>query len=426
MARSTTDPSASPAGHAPPWACACSEGAAVRRRLDRALHDAGLGLWSWRLDGGDVEYSETALHILGLSADQASTDAGARRGVVHPDDVEVLWDIDAALRAGRPIRAEYRIVRPDGSLRWVCNQGHTEQDEQGQPTGMVGTLLDVTLRKQAELELRQAHDELELRVRERTEALERTNARIGTEIEERRAAEAQVRELLAQVVTAEEEERKRVARELHDTAGQHLTAVALALRLLQDDPRLPAALQPAFLQLQRHVGELDADIDRLSHELRPAALDDLGLGDALQRYLRSWARDTGIVADVHIAGLDGWRLAPEVETTVYRVVQEALTNVFRHAGATRVSVLVERRGNELRTIVEDDGLGFVPDLPSSLAARAQAPAGRTERARATPGLGLRGMQERAHAAGGQLDIESIPGGGSTLYLTVPVNGRQPP
>ena len=400
---------------APPWACPCPGGAATRRRLDQALQDAGLGLWCWRLDSDEVLYSDAALHILGLSAEEAAGRPAPRRGVVHPEDVEVLWDIDAAMRAGQPIRAEYRIVRPDGSLRWVCNQAHTEHDEQGRPTGMVGTLLDVTLRKQAELDLRRAHDELELLVRERTEALERTNARIGTEIEERRAAEAQVRELLAEVVTAEEAERKRVARELHDTAGQHLTALALALKVLEDDPRLPASLQPAVLRLQRHVGALDADIERLSHELRPAALDDLGLGDALQQHLRTWTHETGIATDVHIAGLAGCRLAPDTETTVYRVVQEALTNVFRHARATHVSVLVERRGHELRTIVEDDGCGFIPE--QAWGGTAAAGTGR--------GLGLHGMRERAMAAGGHVDIESTPGRGSTLYLALPLPAGDP-
>jgi signal transduction histidine kinase len=123
-----------------------------------------------------------------------------------------------------------------------------------------------------------------------------------------------------------------------------------------------------------------------------------------------------VVVDIHLHGLRGRRFPEAVESTVYRVVQEALTNVFRHARATHVSVLVERRGHELRTIVEDDGCGFSPE---------QAWGG-TAGPRTGRGLGLHGMRERAMAAGGHVDIESTPGSGSTLYLALPLPAGEPP
>jgi signal transduction histidine kinase len=152
------------------------------------------------------------------------------------------------------------------------------------------------------------------------------------------------------------------------------------------------------------------DIHRLAWELRPAALDDFGLEMALRRYADEWAALSGVPVDFHSRGMTARRLAPELETTLYRITREALTNVFRHAKARRVSVLVERRPERVSLIVEDDGQGF--DAAATLAAST------------TPGkLGLLGMQERATLAGGSLEIESSPGAGTTVFVRVPLGGR---
>lgn len=397
----------------PTKAVARPDPALLGPRLAHALKDARLGLWEWNLRTQEIAYSDEALDILGLARDELSPQAQACRGLVHPEDADLLWEAEAAARQGLPFEAEYRICRPDGSQRWVLNQARPACDAQGNPVSMLGTLQDITGRKETEHGLRGVQDALELRVRERTEALECTNARIAAEVEERRAAESQVRELLAQLVSVEEAERKRVARELHDTVGQHLTAISLTLKSIQDDPQLPDAPRERLLQLQRHIHELDIDIDRLAHQLRPAALDDLGLDDALRQQLRRWSDKAGIPVDIHTAGLQARRFAPALETTVYRVVQEALTNVLRHASATRVSVVVECRHGELRTIIEDDGCGFAAGTASA--------EGSDHR-----GLGLRGMRERALAAGGRFEVESEPSRGSALYLVLPVRTRATP
>jgi len=161
-----------------------------------------------------------------------------------------------------------------------------------------------------------------------------------------------------------------------------------------------------MLQMQGIARRLDEEIDRLSHALRPLALSDLGLEAALRRHLEEWSRETGIAVDAQITILGPERFSFIIETTIYRVVQEALTNVAKHAGATRVALIAERRANELRVIIEDDGRGF--DVGSINDARR---------------LGLRGMRERAVLVGGALQIESTPGSGTTIFLTVPLMTR---
>ncbi|MEO7555644.1 MAG: GAF domain-containing sensor histidine kinase [Acidimicrobiales bacterium] len=215
------------------------------------------------------------------------------------------------------------------------------------------------------------------------------------------------REMLGGILAAQEAERARVSRDLHDDVGQALTSVLLALRLVEsclaggqvdlDDAR----------QRTEDVRDLVADALRrarqLAFDLRPTVLDDIGLLAALERL----ALDTTSRGDANVElatdGLADARLPPEVETVVYRVVQEALTNVIRHAGAPTASVTVIVAEGRVRALVEDDGVGFDPDV---------AP---------TRGhLGVKGMAERADLMGGSLQLSSAPGAGTTVLLEVPL------
>jgi signal transduction histidine kinase len=197
-----------------------------------------------------------------------------------------------------------------------------------------------------------------------------------------------------------------VSRDLHDSLGQHLVALTMGLKTVELAAGCPPEVRARILQMQEIARRLDEEIDRLSHALRPLALSDLGLAAALRRHVEEWSRDTGMVADVQITTLGPERFSFIIETTVYRVVQEALTNVAKHARAKRVNLVAERRRNDLRIIVEDDGKGF--DVRSVNDARR---------------LGLRGMRERAVLVGGELQIESSSGKGTTLFLTVPLVTR---
>jgi signal transduction histidine kinase len=209
------------------------------------------------------------------------------------------------------------------------------------------------------------------------------------------------------LLNAEEEERRRLSRELHDTLGQHLVVLSLGLKAVEADGACAASIGDRVRQLSHTTRQLEDEIDRLAYMLRPIELDSMGLADALTQYAHNWSATSGVAVDVQMHGLPEKPLLDAVDTTVYRVVQEALTNVSRHAGASRVSLVIERRGKELRVIVEDDGRGFDPESPSF-------------RAQRRSGLGLRGMAERAALLSGRLQVESMPGKGSTVYLSLPI------
>jgi signal transduction histidine kinase len=230
--------------------------------------------------------------------------------------------------------------------------------------------------------------------------------RLQAEIEERTRAEDARKQLLHRLVDAQEQERRRIARELHDTLGQHLTALDVGLKTLGDLEGCPSPVTGSLDRLRGLAARIGDEVDRLAYELRPQVLDDLGLASAIGHYVDEWSRDTGIATDVHLYGLEDRRLSEALETTVFRVVQEALTNVRRHAAASSANVVVECRGGELLAIVEDRGCGFSPERPASDARR---------------GLGLVGMRERATLVGGIFEIETRPGHGTTIYLRVPLS-----
>jgi signal transduction histidine kinase len=215
------------------------------------------------------------------------------------------------------------------------------------------------------------------------------------------ANEAARSRLLEQLISAQEEERKRLARELHDTVGQALSSIMVGVALLAKD-QADAERKSRSLEIQKLTQETLEQVRELSRELRPSALDDLGLGPALARYAEEFqVRYPRLAVDLHVDLPD--RLAPSVETTLYRVVQEAMTNAARHSGGDSVSVLLSRRNGSVLTIVEDDGGGF--DF-------------HTTRVNGMS-VGIHGMQERVEMLGGRLEIES-GGDGTTLYAQVPL------
>ncbi len=221
--------------------------------------------------------------------------------------------------------------------------------------------------------------------------------------------EEERRQLMARVMAAHEEERKRIARELHDDAGQALTSLLLGLKHIEDSSTDSSNIAKAaeLRSLTAHTLDLMRD---MAMELRPSTLDHLGLVAALERYVAEYGRKHSLEADFDAGGLDGARLESQAETALYRIVQEALTNVVRHARARGVSVLLERRGSQAILVVEDDGVGFDVEAVRRL----RAPAGV---------LGILGMEERALLVGGSLTIESQPGSGTAIFVEVPLEGE---
>lgn len=237
------------------------------------------------------------------------------------------------------------------------------------------------------------------------------NARLWEEVKHKEALRGQ---LLSQIITAQEAERKRIARELHDEAGQLLATLLVGLRTLENTPALPDAAQHTVAGLKEVGKNVYEEIHRLAVQLRPNVLDQLGLVRALESYVRDFGERVGMKTDVETSGLNGLQLPGEVEITIYRVVQEAFANAAKHAQASRVSVMLEKRNQALIAIIEDDGRGF--DLEAVFHA---PPSDR-------PHLGLFGMQERVALLGGRLTIESACGKGTTVFVEIPLTtGNEP-
>jgi signal transduction histidine kinase len=207
------------------------------------------------------------------------------------------------------------------------------------------------------------------------------------------------RDALRRVVAGQELERRRLARELHDETGQALTSILLGLRAV-DEAGLDERARGAVADLRELVVATLQDVRRLAVQLRPKALDDFGLAAALERLAQTLSETSSLHIDLE-ARLGEERLPSEVETTLYRIVQEALTNIVKHAQATRVSILLMRRDGAATAVIEDDGRGF--DLAST-----------------SETFGLEGMRERAELHDGRLTIESAPGSGTTLVVEVPL------
>ena len=208
------------------------------------------------------------------------------------------------------------------------------------------------------------------------------------------------RDAFRRVVEAQELERQRLARELHDETGQALTSVLLGLRSLEE-ANSEDELRAAATHVRELVVETLQDVRRLAVELRPKALDDFGLVPALERLADSFGEQTGIAVELE-STLRDERLPPDVETALYRIVQEALTNVVKHARASRVSIVLSRKAGSVAAVIEDDGVGISRDRPEE-----------------NGGVGLLGMRERVGLLDGRLEIESAPDRGTTIAVDVP-------
>lgn len=210
-------------------------------------------------------------------------------------------------------------------------------------------------------------------------------------------------QLIEKIIAAQEDERKRIARELHDETGQSLTGLLVGLKYVEGAQTL-AAMRERTADLKRLAVKTLEEVHKLSVDLRPAMLDDLGLLVAVRSFVKDFGTQHGLAASFEAAGLEG-RLPPLWEVTLYRIVQEALTNVAKYAGATRVTVRFERVGDRLTATIEDDGVGFDPSV-----------IGRDGREH----LGLLGMQERIALLGGEFRLHASPGLGTRVEVTAPL------
>lgn len=292
--------------------------------------------------------------------------------------------LDAGIRSAQSTPLYARDRRLVGMLSTHWRQPHV-------PSERELALFDVLARQGADLiERRRAGDAL----RDANDLLER-------KVDERTR---QVRELLARLVTSQEEERRRISRHIHDAVGQQITALRLNIELLASTTNTDDVGHT-----QQLAEELDRSIDVLAWELRPASLDNLGLSAALNALVIEWSERFGIAAEYVESAIDAPAGAPrldrDVETNIYRVVQEALHNVHKHARATYAGVAFERRQDAMSISIQDDGGGFAVERPSGPTSTQ---------------LGLIGMRERAALIGAEFRVESSPGRGTKAILRLPL------
>lgn len=345
-----------------------------------AIDAAELGTWRWSADSGHVIGSNRTWNLLGVPVTpETGSDAYVPitrfLEAVHAEDRNFIRAaMERCLRDGSPVNVDFRSVHDGKDLHWLRMTGRIPHLAELSPRIIHGVIADIDPQKQAEAE------------------------RIH---------------LLRRLAEAQENEQRRIARELHDQVGQTVTGLSLGLKALEQKLGGHQAADQIHW-LRTLTSDLGRDIHRAAADLRPTALDDLGLKNALLALASDWSERFGLSVDVQFVGRYD-RLPSDIETVVYRVLQEAITNVLKHAQATNVSIVIERRSRSLHVIVEDDGIGFLQDSKAGIS-KSIGVIGQ----HSTMPLGLSGIRERLSLIGGTLRIESEPGEGTSLFIHIPL------
>ncbi len=330
----------------------------------RATNDA---VWDWDLVTDALWWGEGFLKMFGYTSDEIETSVESWYTRLHPEDRErVMTSVRAAIDGGETSWAdEYRFLRRDGAYAEIFDRGYVIHDANRRPVRMVGSMMEVS---------------------------------------ERKRTEAQLRGLAARLEAIREEERSRIAREIHDEVGQALTALKMDLAWL--GKKVPARGAPVRKKLVGMESVIDATMDalhRILAELRPGVLDDLGLPAAIRWLAEEFKRRTEVSCSVHMTGGEP-RLDSGQATAVFRILQEALTNVARHARARHVDIRLHVLPTAFELVVTDDGRGIT-----------------AAELRATRTLGILGMRERALTWHGRVTVHGEPGRGTTVRVFMPVD-----
>jgi len=331
-------------------------------------------------DGSLDLVNERWREYFGLSLQEALD--GGLKDVIHPEDrAEYLDRWRTALSTGAPFELEARLRRADGEYRWVLSRSVPLRDGLGNVIRRYGTGIDIEDRKRAEEQLKTTSEQL--------------------------------RSLSARLQSAREAEGSRIARELHDELGSALTCLKWDLEGMEklcSEPPSETDLSELREKAKAMTGLIDSTIEtvlRISSELRPSILDDLGLLAAIGWQARQFERRSGIICQVDTL-VESVDLSREQATAVFRIVQEATTNILRHASATRVNITVAEEAGAFVFEIRDDGRGITE-----------------EESTASRSLGLMGMRERAHLVGSRIDIKGVAGKGTLVTVRVPIRERAP-
>ena len=357
-----------------------SELARKNQDLDAIVKTAPDIIFSRNADGSRDYMSDRFYEYTGATADSAK--GFGWLDCVHPDDKEAsLAQWAHCVESGQNYECEYRLRGQDGQYRWFRARAVPIRDNTNKVIRWYGTCSDIHDSKLVEHDMRESAVELEKKVDERTAALRRLSNRL---------------------MTMQDDERRRIARELHDGLGQEMVALKMLLNGIAHSPR----------SLPDYIGDATSVIDRatqqirtLSYLLHPPLLDEVGLLSALRWYLEGLTQRSGIETKLEVSPTDFPRLALEVETAMFRIIQEALTNVFRHSGARQAWISLTQREGTVSVKVRDDGKGVSDGI--------------VELRSGTPGVGIRGMSERAKELGGQLLVARAHPG-TIVEVTIPV------
>jgi signal transduction histidine kinase len=299
-----------------------------------------------------------------------------------------------ALRQGKSWAGEFEVRCKDGTLRSALVNLSPVRDETGEVTRIVGISQDLSKRKQEELQLREAGEELDRRVRERTAELDRANQSL--------------RELSARLLQLRDQEARRLARELHDSVGQLLVAISLNIaKVRSQSDRLDEDIASAVAENALMIEQVTREIRTISHLLHPPLLEEVGLASALRGYVDVFSNRSNIRVDLEV-GNDLGRLGSDMEITIFRIVQECLTNIYRHSGSRSARIQIWRQDFKTRVVVvaQDAGKG-IPREKLQVVSQGGG------------GVGFRGMAERVRHLGGTLDIQS-GSGGTTITASLPI------
>ncbi|QGY42000.1 PAS domain S-box protein [Pseudodesulfovibrio cashew] len=357
-----------------------------------------------------VFVNEAMGRILGYSGEELKSVSPLDR--VHPEDRELARKRFSDLDSGREKEgvAVLRIVTGQGAFRWVTL--NVKSIMWGGEEARLKMLSDITPHKRLEEELRVAHAEMEKRVRQRTAELSESNAKLTREIQEREKAQAHILSLTQQLIRIQEDERQRISCDLHDKVAQDLSSTVLSMETLFDgytiiDPEILARGKAVAGVVRRTI----AEVRDIAYGLRPPALDQLGLTRTLEQLCSDTAERSGLNIDFSAVGIENVSLDFDTEINIYRMIQEALTNVVRHAGATGATVRLVKSHPDLLVRVSDDGRGFELNRR-----RAEIVAERR--------MGLTSMEERARLIGGAMEIRSRLGAGTRIILKIPLTAAR--